>query len=127
MGLSPAEIIKAVCPDLSNSALLDTFLAMAAESLSAGFFGAMYNHAVAYKAAHLFTLMDAESGAASAIQNIGGGAPVASMSEGGLSVSFAQNAADDSALGSTKYGKMLLGIMKGRPTMGINSAGRSRF
>jgi len=123
MGLSPAEIIKAVCPDLANSASLDTYLAMAAESLSAGFFGAMYNHAVAYKAAHLFTLMDAMSGDLAATH----GAPVASMSEGGLSVSFAQNAADDSALASTKYGKMLIGIMKGRPRMGVNNAGRHRF
>ena len=123
MSLSTTEIIKAICPRLADSPLLETFIAMAAESLSVGFFGVMYNHAVAYKAAHLFTLMDSMSDDLAATH----GAPIASMSEGGLSVSFAQNAADDSSLASTKYGKMLMGVMKGRPKMGVNSTGFHRF
>lgn len=129
MGLSPAEIIKTICPELSGSPSLQVYLGMAVESTSAGFFGAMYNQAVAYMAAHLFTLMDGGSGGglgiASAINKLGGGAPVASMSEGGISVSFSQSvgSSDGSDLTSTKYGRMLVGLKKSRPRMGVNQAG----
>lgn len=129
MPLSPERIIETVCPELSGSPSLPVFLEMAVEVTSRGFFGAVYNQAVAYQAAHLFTLMGGSGGggAADTIQALGGGAPVASMSEGGLSVSFAQtggSAGDTAAsLESTKYGRMLLGLKKARPTMGVNQAG----
>jgi hypothetical protein len=49
---------------------------------------------------------------------------VASMSEGGLSVSFATGAAvSGSGLETTKYGKLLLDLIKSRPSMGVNTAG----
>jgi hypothetical protein len=41
-----------------------------------------------------------------------------------LSVSFAPGAASDSgSLDTTKYGKLLLGLIKSRPAMGVNTAG----
>jgi hypothetical protein len=129
MPLSPEKIIETICPALSGSPSLPVFLEMAAAVASRGFFGSVYNQAAAYQAAHLFTLMGGSGGggAADAIKELGGGAAVASMSEGGLSVSFAQTAGNSSgtaaALGSTKYGRMYLGLMKSRPTMGVNHAG----
>jgi hypothetical protein len=123
MSLSPEEIIKTICPELSGSPSLSVYLGMAVESISRDFFGVMYNTAVAYKAAHLFMLVDGGSGTASEISKIGGGAPVSSVSEGGLAVSFAQNSGDGSDLSSTKYGRLLQGLIKGRPKMGVNQAG----
>jgi hypothetical protein len=124
MGLSPAEIIKTICPELSGSPSLPVYLEMAVESTSAGFFGKMYDYAVAYKAAHLFTLMDGGTNISDNVQKIGGGAPVASMSEGGVSISFAQNSGDtDKAdMGSTKYGKMLASLIKSRPSISVNQS-----
>jgi hypothetical protein len=129
MALSPEKIIETICPELSGSPSLQVYLGLAVEVTSRGFFGSLYNQAVAYRAAHLFTVMDASgsSSTVDAINELGGGAPVASMSEGGLSVSFAQSGAGGTdgttALGSTKYGRMLLGLIKARPRMGVNMAG----
>ena len=125
MVLSPETIIETICPELSGSPSLQVYLGMAVESISRGFYGSVYNQAVAFKAAHLFTLMDSSSAGMDAVSALGGGAPITSMSEGGLSVSFAQAAggSDAESLGSTKFGKMLIGLMKGRPTMGVNQAG----
>ena len=125
MSMSPAQIIEAICPELSGSPSLQVYLGMAVDMTSRDFYGAVYNYAVAYMAAHLFALTDntSSASAASDIQQIGGGAPISSMSEGGISVSFAQTGGSDSELGSTKYGKLLLGLKKGRPKMGINQRG----
>jgi hypothetical protein len=127
MSLSPERIIETVCPELSGSPSLPVYLEMAAAVTSRGFFGGLYNQAVAYRAAHLFTVMKIEngSGAMEAIKELSGGAPVASMSEGGLSVSFAQagGSAKDTALGNSKYGRMLMELIRSRPTMGVNTAG----
>jgi hypothetical protein len=123
VSLSPNQIIAAICPELSGSPSLPTFLAMAVEQTDRGFYGAMYSYAIAYRACHLFKVMDSHD----TVMNRGAGAPIASMSEGGLAVSFAQAAAADaSGLGSTKYGKMLLGLMKSRPKMGVNAGGLIR-
>jgi len=123
MSASPAEIIQTICPELSGSPSLQVYLGMAVEVTSRDFFGAVYNQAVAFKAAHLFTLMNGGSGAASDTVALGGGAPVSSVSEGGLSISFAQTAGDGAALGNTKYGRMLMGLIKSRPRMGVNTFG----
>jgi hypothetical protein len=126
MASDPRQIITAICPELAASPSLDVFLGMAVDLTDRGFWGKMYPYAVAYRAAHLFTLTgSAANRAASAVRELGGGAPVASMSEGGLSVSFAQSAGatDAASLGSTKHGRMLLGLLKSRPTMGVNNAG----
>ena len=123
--LSPEEIIKTICPELSGSPSLQVYLGMAVEVTNRGFFGPLYNQALAYRAAHLFSMMDAGTGSSDVIKELGGGAPVASMSEGGLSVSFAHGAQSESGayLCSTKYGRMLMGLIKSRPKMGVNRAG----
>jgi hypothetical protein len=128
MALKAGQIIEALCPELAGSPSLPVFLEMAGEQTSRGFFGGLYPYAVAYKALHLYeTSAIGKEGEAADIDNIGGGAAVASMSEGGLSVSFAQNAAvavsSTADLGGTKWGRMLLDLTKSRPTMGVNTAG----
>ena len=127
MVLSPSQIIAAICPELSGSPSLPVYLEMAVEVTDKGFFGDLYNQAVAYRAAHQFTVMKTGngSGAMEAIKEASGGAPVASMSEGGLSVSFAHSggSAEGTALGNSKYGRMLMELMRSRPTMGVNTAG----
>jgi hypothetical protein len=116
----PRRIIAAVCPELAASPSLDDLLDMAFELTDRGFFGKMYPFAVAYRACHLFTV---SGGGESGNPAIGTG-QITGMSEGGLSVSFAAGAVSDSGgLDTTKYGKLLLGLIKSRPTMGVNTAG----
>jgi hypothetical protein len=123
MALSPSQIIAAICPELSGSPSLPVFLEMAVGVTDKGFYGKMYPYAIAYRACHLFTVAGGGSSTEKIVMNMGGGAPVASMSEGGLSISFAQGAAGGSAMESTKYGKMLLDLRKTRPRMGVNAGG----
>jgi hypothetical protein len=123
MALSPGEIIATICPELSGSPSLQAYLGMAVEMTSRGFFGSLYNHAVAYRACHFFTLFgDIQGGGESEMTGTG---PIASKSEGGLAVSYAVAAAmpGDSDLNNTKYGKMILGLMKSRARMGVNLGG----
>ena len=120
MSLSPVQIIKAVCPELASSPSLDAFVQMATELTDRGFFGKLYNYAIAYKAAHLFTLSGGDGGGSAGL----GLGQIASMSEGGLSISYATTQSTDaSGLDTTKYGKMLLALLKTRPTAGVNTAG----
>jgi hypothetical protein len=118
MASNPRQVIAAICPELAASPSLDAFLGMAVELTDRGFFGKMAPFAIAYRACHLFTITG------------GGGNPalgmgqITSMSEGGLSVTLAAGATSDSGgLDTTKYGRLLLGLIKSRPTMGVNTAG----
>jgi hypothetical protein len=131
MGISPEKIIETICPELSGSPSLQVYLGMAVEVTDRGFFGKLYDQALAYRACHLYTVIGGESSSSSSIDDIreiGGGAAITSLREGGLSVNFAQSGSgsEGAALGSTKYGRMLLGLIKSRPTMGVNTLG-SRF
>jgi hypothetical protein len=93
---------------------------MAVELTDRGFFGKMASFAIAYRACHLFTITGGDGSSDAAI----GVGQIASMSEGGLSMSYASSAASDNGgLDTTKYGKLLLGLIKSRPTMGVNMAG----
>ncbi|MDR1399396.1 MAG: DUF4054 domain-containing protein [Treponema sp.] len=115
----PRQIIATICPALADSPSMDAFLGMAVELTDRGFFGKLAPYAIAYRACHLFTIAGGDGGSP-----VFGMGQVASMSEGGLSVSFATNAASNSdGLDTTKYGKLLLGLIKSRPTMGVNMAG----
>lgn len=119
--MTAREIIGAICPELAKSESLTVFIKMAEENSNKKFFGKQYSYAVAYRACHLFTVT-AGSGGNAAL----GLGQVASMSEGGLSVSFATGSAASDANGgleTTKYGKMLLELIKSRPRMGVNTAG----
>jgi hypothetical protein len=120
MASDPRQIITAICPDLAASPSLDDFLGMAVELTDRGFFGKMAPFAIAYRACHLFTIT---GGNGSGISAVGTG-QITGMSEGGLSVSFAVSAVSDSGgLDTTKYGKLLFGLIKSRPTMGVNTGG----
>jgi hypothetical protein len=125
MGISAALIIETICPELSGSPSLQVYLGMAVEATSRRFYGPLYNRAVALRAAHLFTVMNGSAGGITGvIKELGGGAPVASVSEGKLSVSFAQSGVSEANdLGSTKYGRMLLDLMRSRPTLGVTTGG----
>lgn len=115
------EIIGAICPALAKSGSLSSFIRMAEENTSRTFFGKQYAYAVAYRACHLYTVTEGAGGNAAL-----GLGQIASMSEGGLSVSFATGSSESGAdewLGSTKYGKMLLALIRSRPKMGVNTAG----
>lgn len=119
--MTAVEIIGVICPALAKSESVSAFVKMAEENTSRTFFGRQYSYAVAYRACHLFTVT-AGSGGNSAL----GLGQVASMTEGGLSISFAagsQSSEADGGLETTKYGKMLLGLIKNRPKMGVNTAG----
>jgi hypothetical protein len=116
----PSQIIAAICPDLASSTSLDVFLGMAVELTDRGFFGKLAPFAIAYRACHLFMV----SGGGGSGNPAFGMGQVASMSEGGLSVSFATGVdTNGGGLETTKYGKLLLGLIKSRPAMGVNTAG----
>jgi hypothetical protein len=120
MSLSPKQIIAAICPELAASPSLDVFLGMAAELTNRGFFGETAPYAIAYRACHLFTIAGGD-GSNSPVIGMG---QITGMSEGGLSVSLAASTISDTGgLNTTKYGKLLLGLIKSSPTMGVNLAG----
>ncbi|MDR2484260.1 MAG: DUF4054 domain-containing protein [Treponema sp.] len=117
-----------MCPTFYNSSLFNGFLQDAIESENRKFWGCLYNKAVAYKAWHLFEMSGAgKSDTAASISEISGGRQVASMSEGGISISFDSAAPggtmSDSNLNSTVPGHLYLSLIKSRPTMGVNTAG----
>jgi hypothetical protein len=124
---SAGFIIESLCPDLAGSPSLPVYLGMAVEIVNRRFFGSLYNLAVANMACHLYTMFgrSASNETLKTVKELGGGAPVASMTEGKLSVSFvqAQGAADVAALGSTQFGRQYLGLRKGRPKIGVNIPG----
>jgi hypothetical protein len=126
--LTPRQIIAGICPALASSTALDLFVQMAVEQTDRGFFGKQFPYAIAYKACHLFeTSGIGKSGTAQAIAEAGNGQQIASMSEGGLSVTFAHSSGGSDAgandMGSTKYGRLYLDLLKTRPAMGVNTAG----
>lgn len=112
------QIIQTICKPLADSPSLSDYIQMAQESLSSGFFGTQYNYAVAYKACHLFSMLD-DSNEMNKIKEIGSSA-IQSYSEGGMSISFG-SASSGKELNSTKYGRMLLALMKSGPTMNVNT------
>lgn len=121
MTLEPRQIIKNICPELHDNPALDDFIQMAVELTDRSFFGKLTAYAIAYRACHLFTI----SGIGGSNAALGMG-QIASMSEGSLSVTFANTQSNSSSgLDTTKYGKLLLGIIKSRPTLGVNTAGLS--
>ena len=113
--MTAVQIIQTICPDLAGSPSLSQFVQMANESLNSRFFGKLYNQAVAYKACHLFEIT---TGDKNGFHSIGGGA-LTGYHEGGIDINFAQTKTD-SELATTKYGRMLLDLMKQCPRMDVN-------
>ena len=114
--MTAIQIIQTICPDLADSPSLSQFVQMASESLNSRFFGKQFNQAVAYKACHLFTIT---TGDKTGIHSIGGGGSVTSYHEGGIQIGFSASQ-NDSELATTKYGKMLLDLMKSKPRTDVN-------
>ena len=125
--MSPEEIIAIRCPALSGSPSLQGYLKMAFGELSRKFYGVVYNKAVALKAMHEYTVDQANPGSAGeALIEMGGGAKVASVSEVGISVSFAQSASGtgggiEATLSDSKFGRELAELKKGRLRIGISA------
>ena len=114
--MTAEQIIKTICPELSDSPSLSQFLQIARETLSSGFFGKQYNYAIAYKACHLF--VSTKKSELNEIISVGGGT-VNRLHEGGIEIGFNKSDSDNE-LASTKYGRMLLDLMKSKPTMNVN-------
>lgn len=121
--MTTEQIIQTICTDLAGSPSLPNYVQMAEESLSSRFFGKLYNQAVAYKACHLFTLTHKSE--LNDILAIGGGS-VNHLQEGGINIGF-NNSTSDKELSSTKYGRMLLDLIKSRPAMDVNRNCRPAF
>lgn len=113
--LTAEQIIQTICPKLADSPSLSQYVQMATESLDSRFFGKSFNYAVAYKACHFFDLY----GDSDSLLALGGAGPVVAYREGGMDVSFARGYGDNE-LQSTKYGRMLLALIKAQPRMDVN-------
>ena len=105
--MTAQEYLQYECPALYTlTASMDYYIASAREELSASVLGAMYEKAVAYLAAHKYTLATQSTA-------LGGTAGrVTSKTEGRLSVTFGgvnPNATSEYAL--TNYGIQLQGIL----------------
>jgi hypothetical protein len=117
------QIIQTICPELADSPSMSQYVQMATESLSNRFFGKLFNQAVAYKACHLFTVTKKTE--LNDVISIGGGS-VNHFQEGGITLGF--NSSDgNKELASTKYGRMLLDLMRSKPTMDVNRNCRLPF
>lgn len=114
--MTAEQIIKTICNELADSPSISQYLQIARESLSSRFFGKLYEQAVAYKACHLFVLTKPSE--LNQMTEASGGS-ISSLQEGGISLSF-NSTNSDKELSSTKYGRMLLDLMKARPTMDVN-------
>ena len=114
--MTAEQIIQTICPELSDSPSLSQYTQIARESLSRSFFGKLYEQAIAYKACHLFTLT--KSSQLNEMTSLAGGS-INHLQEGGITLGF-NNSNSDKELSETKYGRMLLDLMKSRPTMGVN-------
>jgi len=121
--MTTEQIIQTICTDLAGSPSLPNYVQMAEESLSSRFFGKLYNQAVAYKACHLFTLT--QKSELNNILAIGGGS-VNHLQEGGINIGF-NNSTSDKELSATKYGRMLLDLIRSRPSMDVNRNCRPAF
>lgn len=114
--MTAEQIIQTICKELTDSPSLSQYLQISRESLSSRFFGKMYEQAVAYKACHLFTLTKPSE--LNKMTDASGGS-INHLQEGGISIGF-NSTNSDKELSSTKYGRMLLDLMKTRPAMDVN-------
>lgn len=121
--MTAEQIIQTICPELSDSPSLSQFIQIARESLSRSFFGKLYEQAIAYKACHLFTVT--KKSELNEITDVAGGS-INHLQEGGITLGF-NTSNSDKELSSSKYGRMLLDLMKTKPTMDVNRNCRPPF
>lgn len=122
--MTAVQIIQTICPKLADSPSLSSYVQIAKESLNSRLFGKMFEQAVAYKACHLFTLTGDNENIQSQLSS---GGAITSYAEGGINVSFKDGGTDDNELSSTKYGKMLLALIRAMPRMNVNQNCRPVF
>lgn len=115
--MSSSAYFDAIAPHLKADIAADTFLSMAAEQMSATVWGGLFGQGAAFLAAHMMTLRDraVAAGGLGAGAAGGGAGPVSSMSEGGLSVSWAgvasgSGSTEESELAATSYGARYLAL-----------------
>ena len=109
-----SEILSAIASRFDGAANRALFLQMAESRTSSTYYGLNRSDAVALRAAHLLVVNEAAN--ASDGENMG---PVASKSEGDLSVSYGKlssGSGADSDLPSTSYGRQLLGLRRASGT-----------
>ena len=114
--MTAEQIIQTICPELSDSPSLSQYIQIARESLSSRFFGKMYEQAVAYKASHLF--VSTKPSELNQMTEASGGS-INHYSEGGISIGF-DTSNSDKELSATKFGRMLLDLIRSRPAMDVN-------
>lgn len=120
--MTAEQIIQTICSELADSPSLSQYTQIAKESLDCRFFGKLYNQAVAYKACHLY--ISTKKSELNDALSIGGGS-VNHLQEGGITIGFNSSGTKD--LESTKYGRMLLDLIKSRPAMDVNKNCRPPF
>jgi hypothetical protein len=104
MASTVADILNAIAPTFNASPNAATFLDMAYQQTDAGYFGANYSMAVAYRAAHMFAMSSRGSNEAGMLTG---------KHMGPVSVSFqAAGGGSNSDLELTTYGKSLLDLIK---------------
>lgn len=115
--MSSSAVFDAIAPALKDDPDVETFLTLAGQQLSASVWGILFEQGASYLAAHMMTLRDRAVAAADFSGGaVGGGAgPVSSMSEGGLSVSWAgvssgSASSRENELASTTFGARLIDL-----------------
>lgn len=101
MGPEVDTILAAIAPGFAASPSADTFKALAIMETDACYFGAMYNKAVALRAAHEWAMSTRGNGEAGALS---------SRRMGPVAVSF-QNPQSNSNLSLTRFGRELQALI----------------
>lgn len=104
--IEPEEIILIIAPTMSSTAGYATYIELAKQMTSSGFFGTNWNMAVALRAAHMWTLNSIRGGQSGVITY---------LMEGRLSKSFGGVGVIREELQLTNYGMQLLGLMDSMP------------
>ena len=100
---TPEELVALICPTLSTISGCSTYISLAEQMTSSGFFGANYSFAVALRASHLYMLNTKRNGQSGY---------VTSQQEGRLARSFGGMGNIKSELMTTSYGMQLLDLIK---------------
>lgn len=102
MALDASSHLSLIAPALAVNANAPLYITAAREELNACMYGANYEKAVAYLAAHTMTL------ALDPMRSGGAAGAVTSKSEGQLSISYGAGAAGGTDWGQTSYGMALI-------------------
>jgi hypothetical protein len=106
MALSPDDVLLVIAPTMASVAGYDTYVELAQQQTSPGYFGSHWAMAVALRAAHMWTLNTLRGGQSGVITY---------LMEGRLSKSFGGVGVIREELQLTNYGMQLLGLMDSMP------------